>query len=47
VQIGDNHVHVLADPTLQVRMGDQVKLNLNTSKAQFFDPETEESLLWI
>ena len=48
VQVGvDNHVHVLADPTLQVTMGDQVRLDLDTSKAQFFDPETEESLLWV
>jgi ABC-type sugar transport system ATPase subunit len=46
VRIDDAHIHVLADPTLELRMGDTVKLNFNTHKVQFFDPETEQSLLW-
>ena len=44
--IGDTHLHVLADPTLGLRIGDQVKVNFNTRKVQFFDPATEQSLLW-
>ncbi|MBS1253099.1 MAG: Maltose/maltodextrin import ATP-binding protein MalK [Anaerolineales bacterium] len=39
-------VHVLADPALGLRIGDNVKLRFNTDEAQFFDPETEQSLLW-
>jgi len=46
VRIGDLHLHVLADPDLGLKIGDQVKLKCNTEKAQFFDPETELSLLW-
>ena len=46
VQFGDTHVRVLADPALQLKIGEHVKLNFNTQKMQFFDPETEESLLW-
>jgi ABC-type sugar transport system ATPase subunit len=46
VRIGEASVRVLADPALHVRMGDTVQLSFNTDKIQFFDPETEESLLW-
>jgi ABC-type sugar transport system ATPase subunit len=46
VRIGEAGVHVLADPTLGLRMGQLVKLNFNTHKVQFFDPQTEQSLLW-
>ncbi|MFQ5611990.1 MAG: ABC transporter ATP-binding protein [Anaerolineae bacterium] len=46
VQIGDTHFHVLVDPALGVKIGDNVQLNFNTDKVQFFDPETEQSLLW-
>lgn len=46
VRIGDVHVHVLADPTLNLRLGDRVALRFNTKKLQFFDPKTERSLLW-
>ncbi|RME45823.1 MAG: ABC transporter ATP-binding protein [Chloroflexi bacterium] len=46
VRIDDAHFHVLADPTLGLKMGDKVRLNFNTHKVQFFDPETEQSLLW-
>jgi len=46
VLVGDTHIHVLADPALGVRLGDKLKLNFNTHEVQFFDPETEESLLW-
>ena len=46
VHVGDASIHVLADPTLKVMMGDPVRLGFNTEKVQFFDPATEESLLW-
>jgi len=46
VRIGDTHVHVLADPTLNLRLGDPVTLRFNPKKIQLFDPETERSLLW-
>ncbi len=46
VKIGDLHVHVLADPEMSLKMGDTVNLQFNANKVQFFDPETERSLLW-
>jgi len=46
VRIGDLHVHLLVDPTLRLRIGQNVHLKFNTEKVQFFDPETEKSLLW-
>lgn len=46
VRLGEVHIHVLADPALGLKIGDKVKLKLNTEEAQFFDPETEMSLLW-
>jgi len=46
VRIGEAGVHVLADPTLDLRMGQHVRLDFNTHKVQFFDPQTEQSLLW-
>ncbi len=46
VRLGESHVQVLADPTLSLRMGDTVHLQFNTSTVQFFDPVSEQSLLW-
>jgi inositol-phosphate transport system ATP-binding protein len=46
VRIGKASVHVLADPTLGLRMGQNVALSFDTQKVQFFDPATEKSLLW-
>jgi inositol-phosphate transport system ATP-binding protein len=46
VLVGDEHVHILADPALRLRMGDQLMLDFNTEKIQFFDLETQQSLLW-
>lgn len=46
VRVGGAEVHVLADPALGLRMGTEVALDFNTNKVQFFDPETEQSLLW-
>jgi ABC-type sugar transport system ATPase subunit len=46
VSIGETQVHVLADPALKLRMGDHVSLKIGMGKVQFFDPDTEKSLLW-
>jgi ABC-type sugar transport system ATPase subunit len=46
VLIGDAHLRVLADPELGLRLGDTVHLQPNANKVQFFDPQTEKSLLW-
>jgi ABC-type sugar transport system ATPase subunit len=47
VRIGEVNVHVLADPTLNLKMGQTIRLKFNTHKVQFFDPQTEQSLLWM
>ena len=46
IVVGDEHVRVLADPALDLKLGDVVHLQPNAHKVQFFDPETEKSLLW-
>jgi ABC-type sugar transport system ATPase subunit len=46
VAIGDVHMRVLVDKTKGVRVGDTVDFVFDMSKVQFFDPETERSLLW-
>ena len=46
VRLGEAGVHVLADPALGLKMGQTVTLDFNTHKVQFFDPQTEKSLLW-
>ena len=46
VRIGDANVHALADPALGLRMGQAVTLGFNTHKVQFFDSQTEQSLIW-
>ena len=46
VHIGEASVHVLTDPVLGLKMGQNVTLDFNTRKVQFFDPQTEKSLLW-
>lgn len=46
VAVGGVYFHVLADPAMGLRMGDKVKLNFNMDKVQFFDPDSERSLLW-
>ena len=46
VSINGVDMRVLVDKTKGVRMGDTVTLVFNTARTQFFDPETEQSLLW-
>jgi inositol-phosphate transport system ATP-binding protein len=46
VHIADATVLVLADPKLNIRIGDPVRVKFDAEKVQFFDPDTEESLVW-
>jgi len=46
VQIGDAELRLLVDNTVGVAIGQAIELELNTEKVQFFDPATEQSLLW-
>jgi ABC-type sugar transport system ATPase subunit len=46
VSINDVQMRVLVDKTKGARVGDTVDLVFDLSKVQFFDPETEKSLLW-
>jgi len=46
VMIGDVQLRVLVDKTKGARVGDNVDLVFDLSKVQFFDPESEKSLLW-
>ena len=46
VRIGEADIHLLADPALKLRMGNSTSLEFNTGKVQFFDPASEQSLLW-
>ncbi len=46
VRIGDLEIHVLAEPTLGTKMGERTSVKFDTEEVQFFDPDTEQSLLW-
>ena len=46
VRIAGTSVHALADHGLGIRIGDPVRVSFKPEKAQFFDPKTEESLIW-
>ncbi len=46
VRIGEASVRVLTDPAMELKMGQATTLDFNTRKVQFFDPQTEKSLLW-
>ncbi len=46
VRIGDDSILLLTDPRQDVREGQTVRLHFNTNKVQFFDRQTEQSLLW-
>jgi len=47
VRAGEIDILALADPTQNLKYGQNVKLNFNLDKVQFFYPETERSLLWL
>jgi len=46
VRIGEVSIHALADPELNFKIGDPVRLEFDANKVQFFDQGTEQSLLW-
>jgi ABC-type sugar transport system ATPase subunit len=46
VHIGEASIHALADPDLNLKIGDPVRLKFDAEKVQFFDKDTEDSLLW-
>ncbi|GMQ84728.1 MAG: ABC transporter ATP-binding protein [Acidimicrobiia bacterium] len=46
VGINGADMRVLVDKSRGVSVGDTITLVFNTSRIQFFDPETEQSLLW-
>ena len=46
ISINGVDMRVLVDKTKEVAVGDTISLVFNTSRTQFFDPETELSLLW-
>jgi multiple sugar transport system ATP-binding protein len=46
IRVGERSLFVLTDPERRIRPGSAVNLRFNTAAAQFFDPETERSLLW-
>jgi ABC-type sugar transport system ATPase subunit len=46
VRVGKHSFIVLAGADVDHKPGDQVRLTFNMEKAQFFDPQTEKSLLW-
>jgi len=44
--VGGTDIQFLEDPGMKLRRGDTVRLSFDMEKSQFFDPETERSLLW-
>ena len=46
VRIGETSVRVLTDPELGLKMGENPVLYFDPNNVQFFDPATEQSLLW-
>jgi ABC-type sugar transport system ATPase subunit len=46
VACGDQRLLVLTTPEQRVLAGDTVRLRMNQDELQFFDPQTERSLLW-
>ncbi len=46
VRVEDVHLNVLADPESGFKMGDPIHLRFHTEEVQFFDPQTERSLIW-
>lgn len=46
VRVGPHSFLLLTSTDTQRRTGEQVKLSFDMDKVQFFDPQTEKSLLW-
>ena len=45
--LGSRDIHFLVDPKTRLKIGDNIKLRIDMEKSQFFDSETELSLLWV
>lgn len=45
-RLGEHTINVLADPGLDLAIGDAVELSFQMREAQLFDSETGKSLLW-
>ncbi len=46
VRVGEHSLLVLADPGQKIVAGDKIRLHVNAERVQFFDPQSEMSLLW-
>ncbi len=46
IDVGSGTLRALADRSLGIRPRDRVSFEINSAEVQFFDPETERSLLW-
>ncbi len=46
VRVGSHSLLVLADPAQKIKAGDTVRLRLDANRVQFFDRDSERSLLW-
>lgn len=46
VRLGDIELHALTDPALKLTMDEKVWIKINAEHVQFFDPQTELSLIW-
>jgi inositol-phosphate transport system ATP-binding protein len=46
VRVGEHSLLLLADSGAHYGLGDKVKIGFDMEKVQFFDPQTEKSLLW-
>jgi len=45
-KVGGMDIQFLEDPALKLKRGASVRLSFDMGKSQFFDPQTERSLLW-
>ena len=46
VEVGEARILLLVDPARRIRAGDQLRLAFRADRLQFFDRQTERSLLW-
>jgi inositol-phosphate transport system ATP-binding protein len=46
VRLGDIQLHALTDPALNLAMDENVWVKISPERVQFFDPQTELSLIW-
>ncbi len=46
LSVGNTRLYALADTGQRIKTGDHVGLHFDTNHVQFFDPQTEASLLW-